>query len=165
MIQVAPPRHKQLLKHDPANGVYGDCFRTCIACLLERPVTEVPHFCDGGKDDVWLEDLYKYLAPRGYYYVEFRVYDIGAWKDMSRFPYDIYHIITDVSPNFPDTMHAVIGKNGEVWHDPAPSNKGLPVITEARSFGFLLRLVGADRPIRPFSSLFETEQIDGTDFT
>ena len=29
--------HKQLYRHDPANGIYGDCGRAVIACLLDRP--------------------------------------------------------------------------------------------------------------------------------
>lgn len=38
---------KQLYRHDPENGVYGDCHRTAIACLLDFPVEEVPHWFEG----------------------------------------------------------------------------------------------------------------------
>ncbi|MGB1272595.1 MAG: hypothetical protein ACPG5T_11030, partial [Endozoicomonas sp.] len=38
---------KQLNRHDPDNGVYGDCDRTCIACILDLNVENVPHFMDG----------------------------------------------------------------------------------------------------------------------
>ena len=41
----------QLNKHDPANGVYGDCGRTVIACLLDLHPSEVPHFWDGNLRD------------------------------------------------------------------------------------------------------------------
>lgn len=34
---------KQAFRHDPENGIYGDCFRTVIACLLDLPRDEVPH--------------------------------------------------------------------------------------------------------------------------
>lgn len=27
-------KQKQAFKHDPANGIYGDCYRTGIACIL-----------------------------------------------------------------------------------------------------------------------------------
>lgn len=37
-------RRKQLFRHDPANGVYGDCHRTAIACLLDLEPDQVPHF-------------------------------------------------------------------------------------------------------------------------
>lgn len=36
--------HLQLNRHNPALGEYGDCFRTAIACLLDLPPAEVPHF-------------------------------------------------------------------------------------------------------------------------
>jgi len=38
---------KQLNRHDPANGVYGDCHRTAIACVLDLDACDVPHFMDG----------------------------------------------------------------------------------------------------------------------
>jgi hypothetical protein len=34
----------QEYKHDPENGIYGDCARTCLAALLEVPNDNVPHF-------------------------------------------------------------------------------------------------------------------------
>lgn len=37
---------RQRNKHDPENGVYGDCHRAALASLLELPLDEVPHFCD-----------------------------------------------------------------------------------------------------------------------
>lgn len=41
---------KQLFRHEPSEGVIGDCWRTCFACLLDIQPHEVPHFCDG---DLW----------------------------------------------------------------------------------------------------------------
>lgn len=35
--------HKQLIEHDPINGKYGDCYRTCIACLLNVHPNDIPH--------------------------------------------------------------------------------------------------------------------------
>lgn len=39
------------VKHDPANGTYGDCIRACIATMMELDAEKVPHFkhddCDG----------------------------------------------------------------------------------------------------------------------
>lgn len=37
---------KQLIRHDPANGQYGDCHRTAIACVLDMDAADVPHFMD-----------------------------------------------------------------------------------------------------------------------
>jgi len=39
--------HKQLIKHDPDNGTFGDCHRTCFAMILDLHPTDVPHFNDG----------------------------------------------------------------------------------------------------------------------
>lgn len=39
--------HKQLINHDPDNGQFGDCHRTCFAMILDLHPTEVPHFNDG----------------------------------------------------------------------------------------------------------------------
>lgn len=43
---------KQRNKHDPDNGVYGDCHRAAVASILDLSLDEVPHFMDGlGSDD------------------------------------------------------------------------------------------------------------------
>ncbi len=35
---------KQINRHRPDEGVYGDCHRTAIACVLDLNAAEVPHF-------------------------------------------------------------------------------------------------------------------------
>lgn len=37
---------KQLFRHRPADGVYGDCHRTAIAIALDMDARDVPHFMD-----------------------------------------------------------------------------------------------------------------------
>lgn len=47
-------RQKQAFLHKPEEGVYGDCYRTCIACLLGIDRDAVPHFYsteDGRQSD------------------------------------------------------------------------------------------------------------------
>lgn len=34
----------QLIAHDPESGAYGDCYRTCLATILDLPSEAVPHF-------------------------------------------------------------------------------------------------------------------------
>lgn len=50
---------KQLFMHDPDNGVWGDCFRTALACLLDRRPESVPHFNDrtDGRDSYKVAEL------------------------------------------------------------------------------------------------------------
>lgn len=35
---------KGLIDHDPDSGRIGDCFRTCVACVLGMEAKDVPHF-------------------------------------------------------------------------------------------------------------------------
>ena len=52
--------HKQLFGHDPENGIFGDCFRTALACILDMEPCAVPHFFDGGKSS---NDAFRELGP------------------------------------------------------------------------------------------------------
>lgn len=58
-------RHKQLFRHDPSNGIYGDCYRTAIACLMGRRPEEVPHFCQGQDDGQTDDRVRAFLRPLG----------------------------------------------------------------------------------------------------
>lgn len=62
--------HTQLIIHDPTNGKYGDCQRTCVAVILDLHPSEVPHFCDNphatrGDPEWWSTRQEKWLAGRG----------------------------------------------------------------------------------------------------
>ena len=35
---------KQLYRHKPTEGSYGDCWRTCLACILDRNPETIPHY-------------------------------------------------------------------------------------------------------------------------
>jgi len=56
--------------HNPGKGVYGDCVRTAIACLLDLERDEVPQFNDGvagwsaAERDEVISRVREYLAPR-----------------------------------------------------------------------------------------------------
>lgn len=57
---------KQRFKHDPANGVWGDCHRTAIATVLGLELDEVPHFAgDGCSDAEFARREREFLASRG----------------------------------------------------------------------------------------------------
>jgi hypothetical protein len=57
--------HRQLITHDPENGRYGDCQRTCVAAILNLHPSEVPHFCDEPGGEKWAERQAAWLAQRG----------------------------------------------------------------------------------------------------
>lgn len=50
---------KQKNLHKPEEGIFGDCFRTCLAVLLGVDAEEVPHFLKTGKfeDQLYIEWL------------------------------------------------------------------------------------------------------------
>lgn len=119
--------HKQLIAHDPEHGFWGDCWRTCIACLLEIHPAEVPNFAAGGdqaKADVACRT---WLKARGYNLVRFCM---NADFDFSRVAADWFddtlYILCGASPNIPGVAHCVIGRGAfEVVWDVARSGAGL----------------------------------------
>lgn len=57
---------KNLCRHDPENGSWGDCHRTCFAAILGVEQADVPHFFDqdrGGEAGNEIADAW--LAERG----------------------------------------------------------------------------------------------------
>jgi hypothetical protein len=42
---------KQLIVHNPSLGNFGDCYRTCIAVMLDLNAADVPHFYQGARMD------------------------------------------------------------------------------------------------------------------
>lgn len=54
---------KQLNRHRPLEGIWGDCHRTAIAAVLDMDAADVPHFMDKGIDgdaghdlvELWLQ--------------------------------------------------------------------------------------------------------------
>lgn len=56
---------KQLFRHRPEQGVYGDCHRTAIACVLDLEAGDVPHFMDGGDAPLAHDRCEAWLNERG----------------------------------------------------------------------------------------------------
>ena len=115
------------IKHDPAQGKTGDCFRCCIASLLELRAEDVPHFMDpyDATDGKWYVDLIAWLAKRGLSYLEFNVpAEIhGNWfSGIAQGGFDCYHLLSGISPR---ARHTVVARNGVMVHDPAPQKTGL----------------------------------------
>ncbi len=98
-------------------GDNGDCFRACVASILELPIADVPHFCVAPPD--WWERFGQWLMERGYCAVEVRLPAEFA------VPADIWCIMSGCSPR--GRMHSVVGrfkygaKCAELAYDPHPS--------------------------------------------
>ena len=118
---------KQKYRHDPANGKYGDCVRTVIACLLDLDRDEVPHFSDGpdatGKSET--EAIRAFLADRnfGWIAIAFPADLSDVQSTMARCNPGLHYCVSGLSRN--DTDHIVICKDGEIVHDPAIDDSGI----------------------------------------
>lgn len=122
---------KQLFRHKPAEGVFGDCYRTCIACLLDLAPADVPHFYDRlenedpenkGRDlrDGWLRE-------RGFFVVSipFAAGDglAGVLTTMGALNPASYFILSGESRT--GVNHSVIACGGQIIHDPSLTDSGI----------------------------------------
>lgn len=98
--------------HDPRTGSIGDCFRACIASVLEVPVAAVPHFALLGSR--WGQVADAYLGALG------RELEWAQGEP----PDDVWAIVTVRSPRDADLKHSVIYRGKELVHDPHPSRAG-----------------------------------------
>lgn len=109
------------------DGPPGDCFRACVASLLELAAEDVPHFVLNPR--TWMRDCNAWLAQRGLVMVatEDRIRDV-FWRGCGR----VYAIAAGKSPRGP-WHHSVIARLGgtdedpvwEIVHDPHPSGAGI----------------------------------------
>lgn len=99
--------------HDPDNGIWGNCFACCIATILDKPISEVPHFADKENPN-WLQDTKDYLAQFGLNYFELTFQDREHEKHL-----DFHYILSGPSPRFDGIYHCVVAKAGVIVHDPA----------------------------------------------
>jgi hypothetical protein len=103
---------------------HGDCWRTCIASILECDVDIFPYH---NGDISWADEyseVVRILESMGWDYVSLTT---QATPQMLKSPHtDGYVIAIGQSPR--GVGHSVIWKNGMV-HDPHPDNRGLIDIT------------------------------------
>lgn len=122
--------HKQLFSHRPAEGQYGDCHRTCIACLLDVLPAEVPHpYLNGSVSaeeanevlDFW---LYERFGLRQVHMVYGGKAVLGEMlKVISGLNPGLHFIVSGTSRT--GCNHFVIACDGEIIHDPSTSDSGI----------------------------------------
>lgn len=112
-------------------GAKGNCHSACIAMLLGLSIDDVPNFNDSADYNGALQ---AFLRDRGYTMLTFpisatelRVFQKG------------FAIIGGMSPR--GHLHAVLYKDGELWHDPHPERGGVEVSA-----------MDVVYPLRPFAS-------------
>ncbi len=115
----------QLNRHDPDKGIYGDCFRTAIACILDcESPEEIPLFAP-------VEDQKKayveYLDSIGYVLFEIPFNITKSIKAPLLFMQTYYpnfdYILAGVSSR--GIGHVSIYRGDELIHDPHPSGGGI----------------------------------------
>jgi len=120
------------IKHEPP--VMGDCFRACVASILELDYDQVPHFLQGedGYNPLWFTDFEKWLRPMGLEPVLLGGVDCAnPDSNTAYFGYG-YHIVTGKSPRFSEgeVLHSVVHRDTKLVHDPFPGGTGVKTIVD-----------------------------------
>lgn len=91
----------------PGQPDHGDCFRACVASILELDPTTLPNFADAWPDSwiAWAGDRYELVE-----YAE---------------PPHGWSIAVGVSPRDSVITHGVVWYGDKIVHDPHPSRAGL----------------------------------------
>ncbi len=122
-------KQKQKFKHDPDNDVWGDCFRTCIASLLDLDANIVPHFAHGCNTTEEWEKCYQqtdeWLKERGLYFVQIPLTgDLETILEMmNNSNPTLNFLICGESKN--GTNHNVVCRGGEIVCDPSLDDSGI----------------------------------------
>jgi len=108
-------------------GTKGNCLHACIATILNVDLKEIPDI-DGDIDE-WekrLELLQAYLIHKhGLFLLTSTVNDVESF---TRNVYGSIVIVCGESSR--DLKHAVLYKNGKLFHDPYPGNTGIKKVEE-----------------------------------
>ena len=124
---------KQAFLHKPAERIIGDCFRTCIACILNMERDQVPHVYaevfnyDDPKTTVAPQAhaaLNKWLANYGMRFVEIPVEcpDYETLRTYTSHYFSDLHIVLGCSSR--NGGHSVVIQGKDYIWDPSIDNSG-----------------------------------------
>lgn len=122
---------KQTIRHNPAIGDYGDCMRACIACLLDKPIEEVPHFAYDGTGAAW-ERLETYWNKQGYATASMCLTEDVPFimEMMQHLNPNIYYLLGCASPI---ADHLVVCRGDQVVCDPGFSATDPPSVENLKA--------------------------------
>ena len=117
--QITMVKHRNLIKHDPENGQYGDCHRACFATILGLEPENIPHFY-GNPDEDGQAKINSFLR------------DLGLGESTTYFQGEttveqILEVTKQHSPGVPLILggwsrtgcnHSVVIIDGEIYNDP-----------------------------------------------
>jgi len=114
------------------SGELGDCWRCCIAAMLQLPIDDVPHFLMWAKKNgsSMHPDTQKWLNERGYCLVQANEFSFPRWAGKG---FDGMPVIASGPTSRSKTMrehHAVIMLGDKLLYDPHPSEDGLTAVTQ-----------------------------------
>lgn len=129
-------KQKQLYRHEPDKMQYGDCHRTALACLLNIPVEDSPHFIgeyerrealktQGLEMEpyIWQDEQEAWLNNLGYTTVDVCFDGSGTGAEeifnfmRARNP-EVFYMLGGTSPR--GTNHSVVCYGGGFEWDPHP---------------------------------------------
>lgn len=130
-------------------GEHGDCWRACIATILNMPSAEVPNFAAQVGDEMWRATR-DWLDERGLALFEmacsadYTFENLVKWR--SEDSRDVPVIVVGAPRGVDDDAHAVIAMNGKIVHDPsgagisgpAPCSCGDPSCTDKKWWLFVI---------------------------
>jgi hypothetical protein len=120
-------KRKQLFRHRPAEGMFGDCHRTAIACVLDLEPGQVPHY-----GELYFDDSKQFHAA-----FEDWLKKRGLRTVMMIFDCSLDDVLTSMGNTSPGAYyllggrsktgvgHTVIGCGNTVAWDPHPDDIGL----------------------------------------
>jgi hypothetical protein len=119
---------KQKFKHDPANGVWGDCERAAWATLLNLDLDSVPHFFEGGcSSEEAIKRTRAFEKTIKLYHISIPFHGCLGLKailaGIARNNPEAEYLLCGQSRNKVD--HTVVCRGGEIIHDPALDNSGI----------------------------------------
>lgn len=122
---------KQKFLHRPEEGVFGDCYRTAIACLLDKDRDEVPHFYDRLHNQAVPDDVTNairaWLREHGYGRVVFAFGNsVGlnaVLTMMEALNAGVFWLLSGTSRT--GCNHVVVCRGGEIIHDPGLTDPGI----------------------------------------
>lgn len=118
--------HKQRFRHDPEAGIFGDCHRTAIACLLDLEPEQVPHF---GQENPAAQEfgraVGRFLATRNLadVHIAFKASLPDVLQTMEALNPGMYYLLGGTSKT--GCGHTVIGCGERIVHDTSLNDSGI----------------------------------------
>ncbi|VFR81092.1 hypothetical protein RAN3_2518 [plant metagenome] len=117
---------KQAFRHKPEEGIYGDCRRTAITCILDLPRDDVPHFgLHFGNSEAFHEAERVFLASRGLSKINVVYQDSleNVLMTLQATNPDAYYLLGGTSRT--GVGHSVVGLGGQIIWDPSLDDSGI----------------------------------------